>query len=333
MVRNLQDWNNLCTFAATYLPRFPSEQRAQGRFFSFIGMGTQLYDQPQISVESQIQLLKSEGLLFHDEIRATHLLENISMFRMKSYLKPFRQKDSRQFKVGATFEEAYNIYKFDAELRKMICSELEKIEVSVRTQLSLIMGKTAGIYWFENPANFRNVSCHAALLRTLTEELRRSDDEAIVAFQRNYANPFPPSWMTFEISSFGTLSKMYRWLNAGQARRQVAKFYGLSDTVMESWLHSIVYVRNICAHHGCLWNHRLSINAMIPKRTYLPFITIPNDTKKVYYALSIILYFLQTVNPNNTFARRFKALLQKYPHVNIAVMGFPSNWDNNSLWV
>lgn len=214
----------------------------------------------------------------------------------------------------------------------MICSELEKIEVSVRTQLSLIISDTAGIYWFESPANFRDAQRHSSLLKSLGDELRRSDDEAIVAFRKKYANPFPPSWMTFEISSFGTLSMMYRWLNAGLARRQVAKFYGLSDTVMESWLHSIVYVRNICAHHSRLWNRRLSINAMIPRRTNLPFIKVLGDTKKLYYILSIILYFLQTVNPGNTFANRLKALLNKYPCVYTSSMGFPSNWQSNPLW-
>lgn len=295
-------------------------------------MATQLYNQPQISVGDQIQLLKSEGLSFKDEGRARHLLQNISMFRMKSYLKPFRQHDSRRFKVGSTFEEAYNIYKFDSELRKMICSELEKIEVSIRTQLSLIMGDAAGIYWFEDPANFRDANRHSSLLRSLNEELRRSDDDAIVAFLQNYSNPFPPSWMTFEISSFGTLSMMYRWLNAGLARRQVARCYGLSDTVMESWLHSIVYVRNICAHHSRLWNRRLSINAMVPRRTNLPFIATPADTKKVYYVLSIMLYFLQTVNPSTTFVSRFKALLDKYPHIDMSAMGFPSNWQSYPLW-
>ena len=159
-----------------------------------------IYNQPQISIEEQIQLLKSEGLSFQDEKRALHLLRNISMFRMKSYLKPLRQPDSRRFKPCSTFEEAYNIYKFDSELRKMVCSELEKIEVSIRTQLSLIMGDAAGIYWFENPVNFRDAYRQASLLKSLAEELRRSDDEAIVDFQRNYAYPFPPSWMTFEIT-------------------------------------------------------------------------------------------------------------------------------------
>ena len=101
---------------------------------------------------------------------------------------------------------------------------------------------------------------------------------------------------------------------------------------MESWLHSIVYVRNICAHHSRLWNRRLSVNAVIPRRTTKPFVSIPNDTKKVYYTLSIILYLLQTVNPSNTFALRFKALLIKYPHIDVAAMGFPFGWDFNTLW-
>jgi len=290
------------------------------------------YSQPQISVTEQIRLLKSEGLTFSDEHRAHHILENISLFRMKSYLLPLRRPQSRQFKEGASFEDTYSLYKFDSALRKIICSELEKIEVSIRTQLSLTMGDEAGIYWFENPANFRNASCHATLLTNLQTELRRSDDDVIIGFQQHYSNKFPPSWMTFEISSFGTLSMMYKWLRAGHARRKMAHFYGLTDTVMESWLHSIVYIRTICAHHSRLWNRRLSINALVSRNTHLPFINTPRDTKKVYYILSILLYFLQAVNPQNTFAARFKSLLAEYPKVDTAAMGFPDNWENETLW-
>lgn len=290
------------------------------------------YDQPQIPVERQVELLKSDGLSFEDKERAYHLLCNISMFRLKAYLKPLRQTNGRQFKPGATFEQAYTIYKFDSELRKMICSELEKIEVSIRTQMPLIMANIAGIYWFCDGSNFRDANRHASLLHSLHEELHRSDDDAIILFHQKYSNPFPPTWMTFEVSSFGTLSMMYRWLKAGHARRKVANYYGLSDSILESWLHSIVYVRNICAHHSRLWNRRLSINAMVPRHTHLPFITIPRDTKKVYYVLSIIIYLLQTVNPGNTFATRLKALFLKYPSMDMAAMGFPPDWQSQILW-
>ena len=77
---------------------------------------------------------------------------------------PFRKAGSRTFKPGANFDYAYSQYKFDSELRKMICSEMEKIEISIRTQLSLIMGDEAGIYWFEDGANFRDTNRHAVLL-------------------------------------------------------------------------------------------------------------------------------------------------------------------------
>lgn len=295
-------------------------------------MTSATYAQPQITVAQQIQLLQSQGLTFLDLQKAEHLLNHISLFRIKNYLQPFRQPGKLYFKPGSTFEDTYNLYKFDSELRKMLCSELEKIEVSLRTQFSLIMGNQAGPFWFEDAANFRDANRHSGLLNSLRTELLRSDDDAIVRFRQNYSNPFPPTWMTFEISSFGTLSMMYRWLNAGHARRDVAKYYGLTDTVMESWLHSFVYVRNICAHHSRLWNRRLSINALVPRRTLRPFISIPSDTKRVYYIISIILYFLQTVNPNNTFVVRFKNLLAKYPNVDISSMGFPTNWETQNLW-
>ena len=284
-------------------------------------------------MEDQITLLKSEGLIFMDEEKANHLLQNISLFRFKSYLKPFRLQNSKTFKPNSTFEAAYSLYKFDSELRKMICSELEKIEVSIRAQLSLTISQNAGIFWFTDSSNFKLKQLHNNLLTTLKSELNRSDEEAIVDFRTKYTNDFPPSWITFEISSFGTLSKLYSWLNSGLSRRQVASYYGLSDTVMISWLHSLVYIRNICAHHGRLWNKQMSINPIVPRKLKLPFVSIPKETKKLYYILSTILYFLQTVNPKNTFVSRFTQFIDKYPQVNLNAMGFPKDWQQEPLWI
>ena len=42
--------------------------------------------------------------------------------------------------------------------------------------------------------------------------------------------------------------------------------------------------------------------------------------------------FLQTVNPQNTFASRLKQLLDKYSNVDIRAMGFPENWKEERLW-
>ncbi len=299
--------------------------------FCFMATGIH-YNQPQISVEEQIATLKNDGLVFMDEGKAKHLLNNISLFRMKSYLHPFRKAGERSFKQGVTFEQAYSLYKFDSELRKLICSELEKIEVSIRTQLSYIQTAHSDIFWFADSANFTQSSLHNTLVAKLRRELDRSDDDQVVEFRHRYNDPFPPSWITMEVTSFGTLSTLYKGLKNGRGKRALANYYGLSDTVMESWLHAIVYVRNICAHHSRLWNKNLRIRPLVPRRTTHPFLSNPTHNNRTFYVLSIILYFLKTVNPQNTLAERVRLLLDKYPSVDYIAMGFPHNWEQESLW-
>ena len=52
-----------------------------------------------------------------------------------------------------------------------------------------------------------------------------------------------------EVFSFGTLSKFYKNMK-NVDKKVVAKSFGIGYTYLESWLESISYVRNICAHYG-----------------------------------------------------------------------------------
>ena len=56
------------------------------------------------------------------------------------------------------------------------------------------------------------------------------------------------------------------------------------------------------------------------------------QSKRLYYTLCIILYLLQSVNPNHHFREQFRSLLQKYPIVNVRYMGFPEDWQEHPLW-
>ena len=242
-------------------------------------------------------------MVIKDEARAKQILQNISYYRLSGYWYPLlADKQRHLFKSGSTFERAYNLYKFDSELRKMILSEIEKIEVAVRTQLAYVMG--------------------------------RSDEEFIKAFKSKYTNHFPPSWIMLEITTFGTMSILYSNLNSGRCKRQIAKYFGVADTVMVSWLHAMTYIRNVCAHHSRLWNRTLGISPIMPRRTANPFVSLPaKGTRHVYFILAIIQYWLNIVNPSNTFKTKIMALLSKYPAIDISAMGFPSNWEKEAFWL
>jgi hypothetical protein len=70
-------------------------------------------------------------------------------------------------------------------------------------------------------------------------------------------------------------------------KKAVAVYFGVMEPVLVSWLHSLVYVRNICAHHARFWNKELRISAKIPKKPVNEWPGIPIQTdRKVYMVLS-----------------------------------------------
>ena len=291
------------------------------------------YTDSPLSVEEQIQLLKSRNLTFDNELQATHLLQNVSMFRMKGYLYPLQSdKINHIYKDGVTFEQAMELYKFDSNLRKLIFQRIEQIEVSVRTKFSEVMSTATDQFWYSDSKNFRNVNNHSDLLNSITRELHRSDDDQVVSFFQSYTNNFPPSWMAMEVSSFGTLSLLYKCINAGTCKRNIANYYGLKDTVFESWIHSLVYVRNICAHHSRLWNRNLRIQPKMPKSLSYPFVAPEVRTNRIYFVMCIIKYLLNIIEPGNNFANQINRLFIEHPTINKHAMNFPENWEMSPLW-
>lgn len=241
-------------------------------------------------------------------------------------------KEKHSFKPGSSFEAAFNLYCFDRELRKVVMGELEKIEVAIRAKMIYILSQSKGAFWFRDPINFSNVNSHTKTLTGIITEFERSDEEFIKAFKDKYSDPLPPSWMMMEITSFGTLSKLYKNLKPGKEKREISNYFGLGDSVFETWLHSFVYLRNVCAHHTRLWNRAMSIQPQIPRnprKQWLKNQQVRNN--RSYYILSMINFLLQTVNPSNKFSDRVSSLLNRYKNVDVKAVGFPEDWKNEPL--
>ena len=92
-----------------------------------------------------------------------------------------------------------------------------------------------GGWWFQDTALFSNPARLAKTISNMDEKLGRSDEEFIKAFKSKYTNHFPPSWIMLEITTFGTMSILYSNLNSGRCKRQIAKYFGVADTVMVSF--------------------------------------------------------------------------------------------------
>jgi abortive infection bacteriophage resistance protein len=205
------------------------------------------------------------------------------------------------------------------------------------------LSHSKGTFWYIDSANFYNPVKHADTLSKIGVEHSRSDEEFIHAFKNKYSDSLPPSWMMLEVSSFGVLSSLYSNFRPGRDKRNIANYFGLNDSTLVSWLHGIVYLRNICAHHSRLWNREMRIQPVIPIRPDKPFLTqtkyINPDTglslplnNKTFFMLSMIVYLMNTINPKHKVKERFNALLAKYPNIDFRAMGFPVSWENETLW-
>lgn len=292
------------------------------------------YSKPAITYSDQLAKLKRRGLTIDDEAAFLDLLEKKSYYRLSGYWYPLlSDKINHVFKIGANFSSAYNLYKFDRDLRQLVVKELEKIEIAVRAKMIYVLSHEQGPFWYTDPTIFKKSSTHTETLKKITVEYHRSDAQFINAFRKKYNNKLPPSWTAFEVISFGSISKLFGNLNSGKSKREVAGYFGLDDRTFASWLHGLVYVRNVCAHHSRLWNRNLRIQPIVPRRpknNWLSNTSVAND--RTYFVLSMILYLLTSISEKNSVVADFKSLLAKYPNVYPGAMGFPSGWESEPLW-
>lgn len=311
------------------------------------------YDEQPLTYQAQIDLLKSRGVVFADEAKAKYQLANVSYFRLSAYMFPFKKniggKIDHKFRDGTTWENIYDMYVFDRKLRLLVFDAIEKIEVAIRTQMVYILSHRYGSHWQDdetiykpkrtirlNDGTEKEINIYRDIQKHINEQLHNNHTEPFIEYYREkYDHPVnPPSWMCVEVMYFNQLSRIYSNLEKRSDRAEIARSFDLPPDDFTSWLHTLNYVRNICAHHARLWNRDLKIvPSMLRFSKTKIWISNPASVKrsKIYYFLCMINYILQTVNVNSTFKLRLKELLKEYKP-RISAMGFPENWQEEKIW-
>lgn len=314
------------------------------------------YSKPALTIDQQINLLERRGLIITNHNRAVRHLSNISYYRLSAYMLPYRVLDASgnyldQFVFGTTWDDVYNLYKFDRKLRLLVFDAIERIEIALRTQVIYQLSHKYGPHWQDNRSLFKGPHKNKKTGKAydVFQDIQKHINDQLTANQKatfieHYINtynnpPTPPSWMSVELLYFSELSKICQNLNFRKDRTDIANFFGVkNDAIFCSWLHTLNYIRNICAHHSRLWNILVDITPMKYFNKDANKIWLSNDevqtvqSSKLHYTLCIILYLLQTVNPKTKFRQHFKDLLVKYPNVNVGYMGFPVGWENHPIW-
>jgi abortive infection bacteriophage resistance protein len=297
------------------------------------------YTKLPLSISDQIAALERRGMVFSDHPKAAHYLSHISYYRLRAYTFPYQNNahPDHPFWKPTAFEHVLNDYILDRKLRMIVFDALEKIEIALRTQIIYQYSMVHGGHWYESPIHFRKTHLFQSDLGHLDKEIRRSQEEFIKHYKSKYTHPArPPAWMALEVSTLGTLSKIYDNLVLSAEKKLVAKHFGLRHPfVLESWMKTFSHIRNICAHHSRLWNRPITIIPIIPQNPNAAWINsvFLAERHKIFTSLCCIRLFLNQISPGNNFSLKVQELLRLYPNTNLQTMGFSPNWEKEPLWL
>jgi len=201
---------------------------------------------------------------------------------------------------------------------------LGNIEITLRTKVAYYFSHAYGPFAYCDPQYFSQGFNHLEWFTKLKDSIDRTHEDYIKDYFKEYDEEKAlPIWIVIEIMSFGQLSIMLRGLKRSDRKRIAEDYFGIDEARLYSWVHTLVYIRNLCAHHSRIWNRTLGIKPMPTKR--LPeWDGISNDK---IFCVSLIFKKLMTIPEQwESWRNELIQLLEEYNYVNTKMMGFPDDW-------
>ncbi len=295
------------------------------------------YSKKPLDFHEQVELLASRGLLVENPAAAEAFLNQVNYYRLSAYRLPF-ENAPHSFAPGTRFEQIRDLYVLDRKLRLLIMEAIESIEIATRTAVAYRISRQYGPFAHAGVKNLKPTFDHATWMAEVLKETDRSKETFVSHFKARYEEyPQLPIWAAAEIMSFGSLSKLFGGL-VNDDKREIAGKFGLHPGVMGSWLHTLVYVRNICAHHARLWNRDLAIAPRLPDKDPRWQTLNPSHSKRLASILFLLNSLMTKLPSGGTAAAdwrsRVEALLAADPGVPRfhESMGLPADWTRHPLW-
>ena len=313
------------------------------------------YPKGWLDYDGQVDKLRKRGLVIADVDAARRFLAYSNYYRFTGYCLRLQYTDpttgERLFRNGTRFEDIVALYNMDKDLRDCISDALEAVEISFRAAVAYHFAEAHGPFGHTNAANFARPFVARQLDKSgnvmpsrydewhndLVSETHRSNELFVKHFRDKYTQfPDLPIWTALEICSFGTLSRMF----ANMLRidmRPVAMQYSLQASTLDSWIHTFVYVRNICAHHSRLWDKILAIAPQLPPGKIWDSVRPAGN--KIYSVAMLLNWMLAHDSFDKAvhaaWKQRLERLMDKFSTRFPALLpltGFPQGWKSFDVW-
>ena len=290
----------------------------------------------------QVDILVRRGMGIGDRDEAVFLLQQVSYYRLSGYCYPFREfKNSSRadtFFPGTRLRDVVDLYRFDSRLRTATFTALTPIELAIRAHLGHELGSLDPLIHLDPNKLGVTVDTpkkekYNSWRKRYDRELESSREDFVNHHKQKYGGNLPV-WAATEIMDWGSLTYLYE-LSPTSVQNTISSQCDLTAPQLRSWLKALNIVRNICAHHGRLFNRVHAISPKLPAQgTHTDLDCINTDWKRTFGQLTLVQLLLDRLNVGNK--KLLPTVVQSFPEVQIVPishMGAPDNWQTASrLW-
>lgn len=292
---------------------------------------------------SQVALLASRGMDVGDPALAAENLRRINYYRLSGYWYPYRQvarvdpdgvvHRGDAFVAGTALSDVVALYNFDATLRAAAFAEISRVELTIRALLGHELGRV-------DPMIHLDPDRLGPTARGRSYQLWREGYERTIAqsredFVRHHRDSYGgrlPIWVAVETLDWGALTYLFGF-SPRPVQEAVASASGLTGPQFSTWMRSLNLQRNVCAHHGRLYNR---VHTSVPR---LPALGVHADLDSItgwtrtFAQLSLVQFLLDRLDLG---ARRLLPnALKTFPQVqriSVADVGALHHWQAHPLW-
>lgn len=262
----------------------------------------QTYTKQATSLDDQVAILRSRGVIINDEEKAKEYLSDIGYYRLGFYTHPFEitypelgGRRRHDVQPGTHIEDIVALYYYDLDLRTLLNRYLSRIEVSVRTTIIYELSNKyrPNQIWFVSPAVMEQ-----SFINDFNKEVysHLRSKPTIVRHHNKYYGRYAPAWKTIEFMTMGNLEALYDNLLLDADKRMISiKYNEPAIASFKSYLSVLREVRNACAHGNVLYDLRL-VSGVITGAACPSF--VPGTQQTLNGALRVIDFMVRQISAN-----------------------------------
>lgn len=299
-----------------------------------------------------------------DNSVSSETLRQHGYYRLSGYSRFYRSEPQHTqgptqspFLPDVSIRDVETLEAFDAGLREQLFRGLARIEVALRSYIGHRLGRGDAfahrqpdcldrdfVRWRSPAAGPPARSPHAEWLLEYGSQEARAQEAFVDHFRSKYGRHLPV-WVATEVMTLGTLTRLFNGMSLLDRQLIAARFRVLDNSgngdaaTLSNWLNHLRYVRNVCAHHGRVWNRTYDITLATPSAVGVPLLAhiTGRQSRTVYGTLAVLRFLLKTVDSLGSWSQETTSYLQtnrptRVKPVQMSDLGFPTGWRELELW-